>query len=70
MRKVVDRNWISPLWEFVQEYSITLRNQSNYADEPNIGQYIMNKAVQHRIHNLPLFNSCRLYLQANGYPIY
>jgi hypothetical protein len=63
MRKTVDCNLISTLWEFAQEYSITLRNHSNYADSSNDGQYIMDKAVRHQIHNLPLFDSCRLYLQ-------
>jgi hypothetical protein len=63
MRTSVERTWISTLWEFVQEYAINLR-QNSFNETIDIDDnFIMTKAVKHRIHNISLFNACRLYLQ-------
>jgi hypothetical protein len=63
MQKVVGRTWISTLWEFLDMNSITLRYNDKDRDSVVLVDYIMAKAIQHRVSDISLFNLCRLYLQ-------
>jgi hypothetical protein len=63
MRMAVDLTWFPTLWEFVQENDIALHNNTMQPTKIENANYIMAKAISCRVHNLPLFNLCRIYLQ-------